>query len=158
MAKAFTIVRHKKVTAPGTPPDQSYKPPSTRERHTHVQINPSDIATKTGAVDYEDFTRSIKLLQDNTADATVPYRTNPLLHGELHTNLITTSGHNLVIAHGLGEPVGYFWSVDAAPGSGAFAGVRVNLSAAQQKQFPDDQYLVLAMSSTGTYAVVLTPK
>jgi hypothetical protein len=148
MAKPFTVVAPIPVLI--GPPKIL---PRSRERHPYTQINPSDIATPDGKVDPDKFAKLMKQMQDSVDSATTPYRTNPLLLGEVHRQVSTTSGHNLVIKHSLGEPFGSWKSVRAYAGSSVFSAVEAKNNGGMS---PSD-YLVLAMSSTGTYDIEINP-
>ena len=124
--------------------------PQSRERQPFTQINPDDVVGHGSTP--ADTARALRLIQDNTADATLPARTNPLLHGEIRQSVSGTSGANLVIKHGLGEPWAYYTCVRTRSGS-AFAAV----DAANNGGMDPKQYLVLAMHSTGVYDISIHP-
>lgn len=152
MARPFTVI------APVSTPSGIPKVlPASRERHPFTQVNPSELTSPDGKVNPEDLPKLLKMVQDNAATATEPYRTNPLLHGELHRQLAATSGSRLIIKHGLGEQVGGWTCVRARPGSSVFAAVEATLSAADTALYPANKYLVLQMSSSGTYDIAIHP-
>lgn len=149
MAKPFTVY------APSAAPNGSTRvQPSSRDRHAFVQINPDDVADHDGKVDHADLLRLLKLMQDNAIAATEPVRTNPSVHGEMHRQVAMTSGKNVTIKHGLGEPFGGWSCKRAYAGSAAFAAV----DAAKNGGLDPKQYLVLAASSTGTYDIEINPR
>lgn len=144
--KSFTI-----ISPTSLPSGQVKNLPASRDRHPFVEINPDDI-TK-GEMTPADHARLLKSFQDNVRAATEPFRTNPLLGGEIHTVTVKPN-QLLVIPHGLGEPYGYWWQVDALGAPATFA--RVPPTATQ----PANKYLLLIAGSTasGSYSFVITPK
>lgn len=140
--KAFTIVDHSQTKAF----------PKSRDRHTFVDVNPDDLTQ--GEMTPADQARLLKSMQDNSRAATEPFRTNPLLAGELHCNVAANANTNITIQHGLAEPYGHWWPVGARPNSAPFQAVEIQANAA----YPQTKYLLLRVSSTGTYDIVITPK
>lgn len=147
VARPFTVIQ------PQPGPNGQLKPqPSSRDRQAFARINPEDATD-----DVADLKRVLLQVQENSITATEPYRTNPLLHGELHRQVTFTSGKLTVIKHSLGEPFGGWWSVRARPGSGTFAAVEATNNAVGGVHMDPKMYLVLSSSCTGTYDIVITP-
>jgi hypothetical protein len=153
MSKPFSVI----AALPSTNPLGQTIHPVSRERHPFTQINPEDV-TEGEKVQPEDLRRIVKQVQENVDAATTPYRTNPLLTGELHQSLPATSGKNLVIKHGLGVPWAYYVCRRSRPlnkttPSAPFAAAELPGNLGLDVR----QYLVLAMSSTGIYDIEINP-
>jgi len=148
VAKRFAIVISV-PTVSGIPKTQ----PTVKEQHAYTKINPANIVGADGRVSSDDMPKLLKLMQDNVDEATAPYRTNPLIHGEVHRQVRLTSGSNATIRHGLQTPFGSWKCVRAYPGSSPFAAVE----AANNGDLPVDQYLVLAAHASGTYDIEINP-
>ena len=153
MSKPFSVV----AALSSLNPRGQVIQPVTRERHPFTQINPKDV-TEGKEVSPEDLQRVVKQVQENVDSATIPYRTNPLLTGELHQNLPVLAGNKLVIKHGLGVPWAYYTCRRARPinkttSSAPFMAVENPGNGG----LDTSQYLVLEVYSTGIYDIEINP-
>ena len=153
MSKPFNVF----ATLPSLNPLGQVTQPVSRERHPFTQINPKDV-TSGDKVSPGDLQRVVKQVQENVDSATIPYRTNPLLTGEIHQNLPVLAGNKLIIKHGLGVPWGYYSCRRARPinkttSSAPFMAVENPGNGG----LDISQYLVLEVYSTGIYDIEINP-
>ena len=128
-----------------------------RISYTKLQVSKADLVGKDGQLDSERICRIFGQIQDNVHQATAPARNDPTSNKKI-VQVTTVNGTPVQVQHGLGTPVGHWFSTRAFPGSNPFAAVEAAFGSPQWPASVDQtQWIVLIPSCTGTYNVAFCP-